>query len=131
MANIEYETKVVGAGPLVKNLLDELKVVEVMDGLLRNQPEIDATYGELSQAIIINRMSLAPKPLYGMSKWAEESGVAQLLGIEASWLDDDRLGAMLEGLAKNQVNIWSQIVAKAVEKFGLEPEYLHSDTTSV
>lgn len=131
MANMEYETRVVGAGPLVKNLLDELKVMEVMDASLEYQPEIEATYGELSQAIIINRMSLAPKPLYGMSKWAEESGVAQLLGMEASWLDDDRLGAMLEGLADNQVNIWSQIVVNAVEKFGLEPEYLNADTTSV
>lgn len=131
MPQMEYETRVVGVGPLVKELLSELKVVEVMDRALKYQPEIDATYGELSQAIIINRMSFEPKPLYGMSSWAEESGVAQLLGLDASWLDDDRLGAMLEGLADNQVDIWRKIVVNAVEKFGLEIEYLNADTTSV
>lgn len=131
MPQTEYETRVVGAGPLVKELLSELQVVEIMDGALKYQPEIEATYGELSQAVIINRMSFEPKPLYGMSGWAAESGVAQLLGLDASWLDDDRLGAMLEGLADNQVDIWSKIVVNAVKKFGLELEYLNADTTSV
>jgi len=131
MPKPEYETRVVGVGPLVKELLSELQVVEVMDGALKYQPEIGATYGELSQAVIINRMSFEPKPLYAMSGWAAESGVAQLLGLDASWLDDDRLGAMLEGLADHQVDIWSKIVVKAVEKFGLAPEYLHADTTSI
>ena len=54
MPEREYETRVVGVGPLVKELLNELKVVEVMDAALKYQPEIDATYGELSQAVIIN-----------------------------------------------------------------------------
>jgi len=131
MSKTEYETMVVGAWPLVQELLRELDVVNVMDEELKYQPEIAATYGELSQVLIINRMSFEPKPLYEMSKWAQESGVAQLLSLNASWLDDDRLGAMLEGLADNQVDIWSQIVVNAVAKFGLEPEYLHEDTTSV
>ena len=105
MSQTAYETMVVGAWPLVQELLRELDVVNVMDGALRYQPEIAATYGELSQALIINRMSFEPKPLYEMSKWAQESGIAQLLDLNASWLDDDRLGAMLEGLADHQVDI--------------------------
>lgn len=131
MPQTEYETRVVGVGPLVQELLCELQVVEVMDDALNYQPEIGATYGELSQAVIINRMSFAPKPLYAMSGWAAESGVAQLLGLDASWLDDDRLGAMLEGLADHQVDIWRKIVGNAVAKFGLVPDYLNADTTSI
>lgn len=131
MPKTKYETRVVGVGPLVKKLLKELQVVEAIDAALSYQPEIETTYGKLSQAVIINRMSFEPKPLYAMSCWAEESGVAELLGLEASWLDDDRLGAMLEGLADNQVDIWSKIVVNGVEKFGLTPEYLNGDTTSI
>ena len=131
MSQTTYETRVVGAWPLVQDLLRELDVVNVINEALTHQPEIAATYGELSQALIINRMSFEPKPLYEMSRWGQESGVAQLLGLNASWLDDDRLGAMLDGLAKHQVDIWSRIVVTAVEKFGLELEYLHEDTTSV
>ena len=131
MSQREYETRIVGVGPLVQELLRELQVAEVMDEALEYQPEIGATYGELSQAVIINRMSFAPKPLYAMSGWASESGVAQLLGLDPSWLDDDRLGAMLDGLADHQVDIWGKIVVNAVAKFGLVPEYLNADTTSI
>lgn len=131
MSEIVYETAVVGIGPLVQGMLRELEVVEIIDEALEYQPEIEATYGDLSQAVIINRMSLTPQPLYALGKWAEESGLDKLLGIKGKWLDDDRLGAMLEGLADKQVDIWSKIVVKGVEKFGLELEYLHSDTTSV
>lgn len=131
MSETKYETIVVGAAPLVKELLKELEVVEIIDQELKDQPEIKTTYGELSQAVIINRMSFGPKPLYEMSKWAEERGIDKILGIEAEWLDDDRLGAMLDGLAANQVNIWSKLVKGAVEKFELAPEILHADTTSI
>jgi len=33
--------------------------------------------------------------------------IDHFLGIQADWLDDDRLGAMLEGLADHAVEIWS------------------------
>mgnify|MGYP000685405555 CR=1 FL=1 len=34
-------------------------------------------------------------------------------GIEATWLDDDRMGAMLEGLADHHLNQLSDIEYKA------------------
>jgi transposase len=54
-----------------------------------------------------------------------------VFGLQAAWLDDDRLGAMLEGLADHQVSIWSKVVQNAVQRFGVGLEQLHSDTTSV
>lgn len=128
---VEYRTLQIGAASLVKELLDRLGVVKAIDNTLKYQPEIGGTYGELAQVIVINRMSFAPKPLYEMAEWAERHGIDRVLGIQAEWLDDDRLGAMLEGLAKHQVEIWSAIIGKAVEEFKIELEWLHSDTTSV
>ncbi|MCP5086788.1 MAG: IS1634 family transposase [Rhodobacteraceae bacterium] len=128
---VEYRTLQIGAASLVKAILDQLEVVKAIDEALEYQPEIESTYGELAQAIVINRMSFAPKPLYEMAAWASQHGIDQVLGIEAEWLDDDRLGAMLEGLAKHQVEIWSAVIGKAVAVFQPELEWLHADTTSV
>jgi transposase len=130
-AEVEYRTLQIGAASLVKGILDELEVVKAINDGLKHQPEIESTYGELAQAIVINRMSFDPKPLYEMVEWASKHGIDRVLGIEAEWLDDDRLGAMLEGLAKHQVEIWSAVIGKAVEVFKPEMEWLHADTTSV
>jgi len=128
---VEYRTVQIGAALLVKGILNRLGVVQAIDQALEYQPEIAASYGTLAQAVIVNRMSLDPQPLYLLPEWVAEHGIDYLLGIQADWLDDDRLGAMMEGLADHQVEIWSAIIGKAVQDFQVELEWLHSDTTSV
>ena len=128
---VEYRTVQIGAALLVKAILNRMGVVQAIDQALKYQPEIAASYGTLAQTVILNRMSLDPQPLYLMPEWVVEHGIDSLLGIQANWLDDDRLGAMLEGLADHQVEIWSAIIGKVVRDFPIELEWLHSDTTSV
>lgn len=126
-----YETVVVGSAYLVKNILRKLGFVAVIDEFLTHQPEIDTTYGQLAQVIVANRLAFQPVPLYGLAEWAAEQGLDQVFGLEAAWLDDDRLGAMLEALASHQVRIWGQLVQQAVKRFKVDLAQLHSDTTSV
>lgn len=128
---IEYETVVVGAAYLVKNILRKLGFVKIIDEVLTHQPEIGATYGQLAQVVVANRLAFQPAPLYEMAVWVAEQGLDQVFGLEAAWLDDDRLGAMLEALASQQVSIWSKLVKQAVERFKVDLSQLHSDTTSV
>jgi transposase len=128
---LEYQTVVVGAAYLVKGIMKRLGVMEAIDNSLERQPSIEATYGTLAQMVIVNRMTFAPQPLYHLGEWANRHGMDRVFGINPQWLDDDRLGAMLEGLADQQVCIWSTLVNNAVERFGVELEWLHSDTTSV
>ena len=128
---VEYETIVVGAACLVKDVLRRLKVVSVIDEALTAQPQVEATYGTLAQAIIVNRMTLDPCPLYELSTWAAQHGIDRLFGIQAGWLDDDRLGAMLEALARHQVTIWSGLLGQAVREFALDLGEWHADTTSI
>lgn len=130
-ATVECQTFVVGAGLLVKGILDQLGVVSAIDQELQHQPDIAATYGQLAQAIIINRMTFDPQPLYHLADWIHQRGLDRLLNIEAAWLDDDRLGALLEGVADHQGAIWSTIVGRAVTHFKMALEWLHADTTSV
>lgn len=128
---LEYQTVVVGAAYLVKGIMKRLGVMEAIDNSLERQPSIEATYGTLAQMVIVNRMSFAPQPLYHLGEWASRHGMDRVLGINPAWLDDDRLGAMLEGLAGQQVSIWSALVNNAIERFGVELEWLHQDTTSI
>jgi transposase len=128
---VEYQTVEIGAAYLVKSILQRLGAVTAIDQELQYQPEIAATYGQLAQAVIFNRMSLNPQPLYQLADWVARHGIDRLLGIRAAWLDDDRLGAMLDGLAAHQGAIWSTIIGHAVREFQPDLAWLHSDTTSV
>ena len=127
----EYQTLVVGGAYLVKGLLHRLRVVEAIDQALTHQPEIEATYGKLAQVVIANRLTFTPAPLSQLAPWAAEHGLDRVFGLEAAWLDDDRLGAMLAALADHQVDIWSRVLARAVDRFQVDLSELHSDTTSV
>src|SRR5215212_5248946 len=128
---VEYQTLVVGAAPLLKHLLDRLGVAEAIDSALRYQPDIATTYGTLAQVIIVNRMTFQPQPLYALAAWAALHGIDRLFDIQAAWLDDDRLGALLDGLATHQVTIWTTLLTTAVQRCQLDLEWLHAATTSV
>jgi transposase len=128
---IEYTTVTVGIGCLLQQMLQRLEVASIIDQVLRFQPEVPTTYGTLAQVIVINRMSLDPRPLYELGEWAAQHGMDRLLDLRAEWLDDDRLGALLDGIADHQVTIWSAVLAAARQHFPLDLEELHADTTSV
>lgn len=128
---LECQPYCVGAACLVQDLLRRLDVVGTIDRALSSRPDLPVTYGALAQVLIVNRMSFDPQPLYQLGPWAAQHGLDRLFGIEAAWLDDDRLGGMLELLADRQVSIWSQLVAAAQAQFPLALEWLHADTTSV
>jgi transposase len=128
---IEYETYRIGVAYLVKDILDRLGVVQAIDSGMEHQPEIGCTYGALAQVVILNRLSFEPQPLYALRAWVELHGLDKFLGIEAAWLDDDRLGALLEALAKHAAAIWKTIIVNAIVPFSVVLAWLHADTTSI
>jgi transposase len=127
----EYQTLVVGGAYLVKGLMRRLRIVEAINEALPHQPAKGASYGELMQVLIANRLSFTPEPLVHMGAWAAEHGLDRVFGLDAASLDDDRLGAGLEGLAEHQVDIWTAVLKRAVKQCGLDLSELHDDTTSV
>lgn len=129
--DVEYETYRIGVAFIVKDILDRLGIVEAIDSVMEHQPEINTTYGALAQVVIINRLSFDPQLLYALREWAQQHGIDHLLDIEAAWLDDDRLGAMMEALAKHAGQIWLKVIVRAVARFAVVLEWLHADTTSV
>jgi transposase len=98
---------------------------------MEHQPEIGCTYGTLAQVVILNRLSFDPQPMYALREWVERHGIDKFLGLEAAWLDDDRLGALMEALAKHAAQIWMKVIVRAIAQFSVVLEWLHADTTSV
>jgi|GEM_PF-6788953 len=70
---------------------------------MEHRPEIGCSYGTLAQVVIINRLSFEPQPLYALKAWAKLHGLDRFLGIDAAWLDDDRLEP---GIYKDVRSIW-------------------------
>lgn len=128
---IEYETTVVGAAFLVKELLARLGVTQAIDQALTHQPAVGATYGTLAQVLIVNRMAFDPQPVSHLADWAQQHGIDRLFGIEATWLDDDRVGALLEAVAAQQVTIWTAVLTQAVREYKVALDWLRDDTTSI
>ena len=131
MEHVEYETKAVGVACLVKEVLAHLGVAEAIDAAVRRQPVVATTYGTLAQVLIVNRMMFDPQPVYHLADWTVQHGIDRLFGIEAAWLDEDRVGALLEAVAAQQVTIWTAVVTQAVQTYKVPLDWLHEDTTSV
>jgi transposase len=129
--SLEVETYQIGVASIVLNLLKRLGIAEIIDSFLKHQPDIGASYGTLAQVIIINRLSFDPQPPYTIKEWAQRHGIDRLLGIDAAWLDDDRLGALMEAIAPHTAAIWLKVIVQAVKHFDIVLEWLNADTTSV
>jgi Domain of unknown function (DUF4277)/Transposase DDE domain len=120
-------------GPLliVAHYLRELGVAEVVDRVLPRRGKALAGHGEIAAVLAANRLA-CPAPLYDIAGWASSAAVAELLGVPAALLNDDRLGRSLEALAKAAEDVRGQLMLRAVRRFGVaDASRLHLDLTAV
>lgn len=119
-----------GALPVIKALLEELGVSEIIDALVPN-PTGEYAYGALASVVIASRLQGVPVPIYEVADWAAATAVPQLFGIPAEKLNDDRLGGMLDALRPQRRLIWSWVIGRAIKRFGIEVRALHADPTKI
>src|SRR6266498_998985 len=89
-----------------------------------------ATHGEVIAALVANRLS-GPAPLYDVAGWAGAYAVAELLGVPAGLLNDDRLGRALDALAPVVEDVRARTLLATLERFEVEASRLHLDLTAV
>jgi hypothetical protein len=74
----------------------------------------------------------SPAPLYDIAGWASSAAVAELLGVPAALLNDDRLGRSLEALAPAAEQVRGKLLLTAVRRFAVaDASRLHLDLTAV
>src|SRR6266700_902274 len=120
-------------GPLliVAHYLRELGVAEVVDHAIPRRGKALASHGEIACVLAANRLA-CPAPLYDIAGWASSAAVAELLGVPAALLNDDRLGRSLEALAKVAGDVRGKLLLAAISRFAVaDASRLHLDLTVV
>src|SRR5271157_678122 len=105
----------VGALLLVHHYVDRLGLVEVIDAAVPMRGRALLTHGEVVAALVANRLC-GPAPLYDVSSWASSAAVAELLGVPAGLLNDDRLARALEVVAPRAEDLRGRLLLRTVER---------------
>jgi len=121
----------VGPLPIVVHYLRALGVAGIVDAALPRRGRALASHGEIAAVLAASRLC-SPAPLYDIAGWASSAAVAELLGVPAALLNDDRLGRSLEALATVAEDVRGQLMLKAVREFAVaDASRLHLDLTAV
>lgn len=124
--------RVVGPLLMVEHYLRRLDLSGLVDRLVPMRGRSQLTHGEVIAALVANRLC-APSPLYDVAGWASSAAVAELFGVPAMLLNDDRLGRALEAIAPVAEEIRGELMVKTVAELpdAVDASRLHLDLTAV
>jgi hypothetical protein len=119
-------------GPLlvVGHYLRRLGLVGLVDQVAPMRGRSLLTHGEVIATLVANRLS-GPAPLYDVAGWASSSAVAELFGVPAGLLNDDRLGRALDALAPHAEDLRGRLLLRTLERCQVDAGRLHLDLTAV
>lgn len=120
--------RTLGAVPVLFPILERLDLQGIVGRYCPSGADLDN--GIVALALVLNRL-MAPRPLYKVASWTEQTTLPETLGIEAEKLHDRRLGDLLDALHPHLDCLWKELVHKAVGEFGLRLDFVHYDITSV
>jgi transposase len=124
--DIQYDTEVIGAFPVIAEYLKKLGVARIVDELVPWEGNIPL--GTLTEILILNRM-LNPKALVRIGEWAGKTGVTRYYGVTAEQLNDDLLGRALERLSDYRCQVEAALMMVCIRQFGLDVAHVHFDIT--
>jgi hypothetical protein len=120
----------VGPLLLVHHYLARLRLVELVDAAAPMRGRAMLTHGEVIAALVANRLC-GPAPLYDVAGWASSAAMAELFGVPAGLLNDDRLGRALEALAPVAEQVRGELALAAAARCSADLSRLHLDMTAV
>lgn len=127
-ATVRFETRRVGALPVVVAYLEKMKLAQLID---ENIPwEADVPLGSIVEVMVCNRL-INPKAQYKIAEWASRAGVCDYYDVTVEQLNDDRLGRALERVAKHFFSVQSQLVLHLIKSFNLNVSNIHYDISNV
>jgi transposase len=122
--------KVLGALPVIAEFCRRLDIRGVIDRACPVRDVAIATHGQVIEALVANRLT-SPQPLSHVEDWAREWAVAEVLGVEADALNDDRVGRALDAMAPALAGIVGSVGVNAIAGFGIDTSRIHWDMTSI
>ena len=122
----------IGQMPLWIPIVQKLRIRDIVDSFCpmeRHNPQ-GLTHGEVFESLVYNRLS-SPRPMYKVEKWAAENSFNALFGIDPGKLNDDRIARTLDMVAHKTDEIQGALSLKMMEEFGISPDTVHYDITSL
>lgn len=123
-----YVVKRLESLPILVAFANKLKLVEHVNRICPGETEIP--HGEVALILGLNRLQ-APKPLYSIADWYQQTILPELLTIPNEQLYDVRLGRTLDALHPHREKIWQAVATEAIRNFGISSRFLHYDITSI
>lgn len=132
MAEQATELKVwrLGVMALVKPMLDELGIAEIIDETCPTACQGDLSHGQVAEVLIGNRFT-DPTALSRVQEWAEEWRTDLVLGIPPEKLYDNRLGRALDAMYPHLSTLKGKVAIQAIQRFGLDLTKIHHDATDI
>jgi transposase len=118
---------------IVAGLIDEIGIVAYINEKLGTDPREKVSAGIIVKAMLLNGLGFISAPLYMFEQFFTGLATEHLLGegIKAEYLNDDRLGEVLDKLHEQGLSeIFLGISLRAVQIFGVALESAHLDSTS-
>ena len=119
---------------IIAGIIDDIGIVEIIDKELGSHPQEKVSAGQVVKAMIINCMGFLTAPLYLFSEFFSGKATEHLIGegIKAEYLNDSRLGRVLEQLYEYGVSLlFIKIAYVMVERFVIKIPSGHMDGTSL
>ena len=123
-------TREVGPLLLVAHYLGRLGLVGLVDEAAPMRGRASLTHGEVVASLVANRLC-GPAPLYDVASWASSAALAELLGVPAGLLNDDRLGRALDAISPHAEDLRAALLLRALERCEVDAGRLHLDLTAV
>jgi transposase len=132
-ASLDQElVRSLGALPVLLPILEQLGLRGIVNrhGAPAGGQTADLDPGLVTLLLVLNRL-LAPAPLVHVETWLGATVLPDLLGIDASQCNDDRLARTLDALVPHLDILWQDLIVAAITSFDLDLSQLCYDITSV
>ena len=118
---------------IVAGIIDEIEIAKIINNKLGIDVREKISAGTVVKSILINGLGFVSRPLYLFSQFFQDKAIGKLLGegIKADYLNDDKIGRVMDELYKYGLNdIFIEVVLEVIKKFKIELRYSHLDSTS-
>ncbi len=118
---------------IVAGIIDELKIVDIINEELGIDEQEIVNSGEIVKAIILNGLGFVSQPLYLFPKFFEDKATEHLLGngILPGHLNDYKIGRVMDNLYQRGLSeLFLLIALAAAKKYQINLDFSHLDSSS-
>jgi transposase len=119
---------------LVAGIIDEIGLVEQINELLGQHPQEKVSGGHAVKAMILNGLGFVSGALYMFPEYFKGKACEHLIGegVKAEYLNDDRLGRVMDKLYVKGLNqVFTNVAISAAKKYKVAMNSSHLDSTSL